>query len=80
MIVFESPPYKLLWQITLGIIMYLFGYRVLYSTNPFGEHFILGGYPFRLLFWRYLLVINAINFIDGIDGLACGITIIVSVV
>lgn len=78
---FESPPpYKLLWQITLGIIMYLFGYRVLYLTNPFGEHFILGWLSFPVTVLWYLIVINAINFIDGIDGLACGITIIVSAV
>ena len=78
---FESPPpYKLVWQICLGVIMYLFGYRVLYLTNPFGEHFILGWLSFPVTVVWYLIVINAINFIDGLDGLACGITIIVSAV
>jgi len=69
--------YKLIWQIGLGIVMFIFKYRVQYLTNPFGEHLILGwmSFPFTVL-W-YVIILNAINLIDGIDGLACGITIIV---
>lgn len=75
---FESTArLKLLWQLVLGVIMYFIGYRVLYLTNPLGEHFILGwlGFPVTVL-W-YLIVFNAINLIDGLDGLASGISIIV---
>ncbi len=72
--------YKFLGQIGLGITMYLIGYRVNYLTNPLGEHFILGFLSFPMTVIWYLVMINAINLIDGIDGLACGITIIVSAI
>lgn len=78
---YESKPhYKLFWQILLASLMYAIGYRVLYLTNPLGESFILGrlAYPATVL-W-YLIVLNAINLIDGMDGLASGITAIVSAV
>ncbi|MDZ4121988.1 MAG: MraY family glycosyltransferase, partial [Candidatus Cloacimonadaceae bacterium] len=72
--------YKFVWQIGLGIIMYMINYRVNYITNPLGEHFILGWLSFPATVLWYVMVINAINLIDGMDGLACGITIIVSAI
>ncbi|MBP7310294.1 MAG: undecaprenyl/decaprenyl-phosphate alpha-N-acetylglucosaminyl 1-phosphate transferase [Candidatus Cloacimonetes bacterium] len=72
--------FKLVWQSALGIIMYLIGYRVLYLTNPLGEHFILGWLSFPATVFWYLIVLNAINLIDGMDGLASGITVIVGAV
>lgn len=72
--------FKLAWQITLGVIMYFIGYRVLFLTNPLGEHFILGWLSFPVTILWYLVVLNAINLIDGMDGLASGITIIVCAV
>ncbi len=72
--------YKILWQIALGIIMFFSNYRVNFLTNPLGEHFILGWLSFPLTVIWYMMMINAINLIDGIDGLACGITIIVSAI
>jgi UDP-GlcNAc:undecaprenyl-phosphate GlcNAc-1-phosphate transferase len=75
---FESRArYKLIWQISIGILMYLFHYRVHYLTNPLGEHFILGFMSLPITVLWYVIILNAINLIDGIDGLACGITIIV---
>ncbi|PKN80263.1 MAG: undecaprenyl/decaprenyl-phosphate alpha-N-acetylglucosaminyl 1-phosphate transferase [Candidatus Cloacimonetes bacterium HGW-Cloacimonetes-1] len=72
--------YKFLGQICLGIIMYIIGYRVHSLTNPMGSDFILGWMSFPITVIWYLVMINAINLIDGIDGLACGITIIVSAI
>lgn len=72
--------YKLIWQICLAVIMYLCGYKVLYLTNPFGNEFVLDWLAFPVTIFWYLLMFNAINFIDGLDGLACGITIIVCAV
>ncbi len=78
---FESRArHKFLWQIALGMIMYIVGYRVLFLTNPLGEHFILGWLSFPVTVLWYVIVINAINFIDGMDGLATGISAIVSLV
>lgn len=68
--------YKLIFQIVIVSIMYIAGYRMNLLTNPFGNAIDLGifSYPFTLL-W-YLAVINAFNLIDGIDGLAAGISAI----
>ncbi|HOH60705.1 MAG TPA: MraY family glycosyltransferase [Candidatus Cloacimonadota bacterium] len=78
---FESPArYKLLWQMLLGIVMYAIGYRVQFLTNPLGTHFILGWLSFPVTVLWYLIVINAINLIDGMDGLATGISAITSLV
>jgi len=72
--------YKLIWQTALALIMYFIGYRVLYLTNPLGQDFILGWLSFPVTVIWYLVVLNAINLIDGMDGLASGITIIVCIV
>lgn len=78
---FESPArHKFFWQIILGIIMYVIGYRVHFLTNPLGEHFILGWMSFPITVLWYIVVINAINLIDGMDGLATGIAAIVCLV
>ncbi|HNQ44098.1 MAG TPA: MraY family glycosyltransferase, partial [Candidatus Cloacimonadota bacterium] len=72
--------YKIFWQIGLGVLMYIVGYRVLYLTNPLGEDFVLGWMAFPVTVLWYVIVINAINLIDGMDGLATGISVIVSLV
>lgn len=78
---FESPAkHKIIWQIILGIVMYIIGYRVVFITNPLGTHFTLGWMSFPVTVLWYVIVINAINLIDGMDGLATGIAAIVSVV
>jgi UDP-GlcNAc:undecaprenyl-phosphate GlcNAc-1-phosphate transferase len=72
--------YKIVWQFALAAIMYFIGYRVSYLTNPMGQDFVLGWLSFPVTMLWYLVVLNAINLIDGMDGLACGITIIVSII
>jgi UDP-GlcNAc:undecaprenyl-phosphate GlcNAc-1-phosphate transferase len=72
--------YKLIWQLSIGVIMYFIGYRVLYLTNPLGEHFVLGWMSFPVTILWYLIILNAINLIDGMDGLASGISAIVCAV
>lgn len=75
---FESPArVKLIWQVILGVIMYIIGYRVYFVTNPLGTHFILGWMSFPITVLWYVIVINAMNLIDGMDGLATGIAAIV---
>ncbi|MDD4310366.1 MAG: MraY family glycosyltransferase, partial [Candidatus Cloacimonetes bacterium] len=71
---------KILWQLCLSIIMYVIGYRVLYITNPLGEQFILGWAAFPATVLWFMVMLNAINLIDGMDGLASGISIIVCAV
>lgn len=72
--------YKLLGQILITLLMFYAGYRVTYLTNPLGSHFLLGWISLPLTVFWFLLTMNAINLIDGLDGLASGITCIVSVV
>ena len=72
------PSRKLILQIVIVSFAYYMGFRADSLTNPFGNPLELGfiAYPVTLL-W-FLLVINAMNLIDGIDGAAAGIAIIVS--
>ncbi|MEN9798557.1 MAG: hypothetical protein RL653_2253, partial [Pseudomonadota bacterium] len=60
-------------QFAVALGLYLAGFRVELLANPFGEPFSLGplGLPFTLL-W-IVGVINALNLIDGLDGLAGGV-------
>ncbi|MFH1593447.1 MAG: MraY family glycosyltransferase [Candidatus Omnitrophota bacterium] len=68
---------KFILQILAGVIIIIFGYRINILTNPFDGKIYIGilGIPIVII-WM-LTVINSINLIDGLDGLACGITTIV---
>lgn len=72
--------YKLLGQIVVTLLMFYAGYRVSYLTNPLGDNFLLGWISLPVTIFWFLLTMNAINLIDGLDGLAAGITCIVSIV
>jgi UDP-GlcNAc:undecaprenyl-phosphate GlcNAc-1-phosphate transferase len=71
-----SPTAKLIWQIIAASILILFGIEINFISNPFNGMWLLGfgGLPLTLL-WVVGLT-NAINLIDGLDGLACGVTAI----
>ncbi len=72
--------HKLIFQILIISLVYLSGLKMELLTNPFGSSINLGyfSYPFTVI-W-FLLVINAFNLIDGLDGLATGISIILNAV
>jgi UDP-GlcNAc:undecaprenyl-phosphate/decaprenyl-phosphate GlcNAc-1-phosphate transferase len=72
--------YKLIFQIAIITIIYFSGFNIKLLTNPFGNTILLGyfSYPFTIL-W-FLIVVNAFNLIDGMDGLASGIAFIVAIV
>ncbi len=72
--------YKLLGEILVTLLMFFAGYKVGYLTNPLGDNFMLGWTSLPITLIWYLLIMNAINLIDGLDGLAAGITCIVSLV
>ena len=63
-------------QLLGGLILYYFDFRVGAITHPFGDSIDLNwlSLPFTLI-W-VLLVTNAINLIDGVDGLAAGIVVV----
>lgn len=69
--------YKLIFQIIIVVIMYHAGFKIHDLTNPFGHNIFLGVFSFPFTLIWFLLVINAFNLIDGLDGLASGIAVIV---
>lgn len=72
---------QLFFQLAIAVFVFLMGMRVQYITNPFGGAFRLDGYlghilGFIIVVSWIILLMNAINWIDGVDGAAGGITLI----
>lgn len=72
---------QMFFQVTLAILIFIFGMRITSLTNPLGgawffpvEGFVLPG--FLLLFIWLFLVINSMNWLDGVDGLCGGVSLI----
>jgi len=72
--------YKLFFQISIIILVYFSGLKIELLTNPFGSSISLGLFSFPFTIIWFLIIINAFNLIDGMDGLAAGIAIIVLIV
>jgi len=73
---------QLSFQVAAACLVFILGVRIYYISNPFtgGMMNLDLGYTvlisiFLVIFW-ILLVANAINWADGIDGLSGGITLI----
>ena len=73
-----SPRLKLLGQIVAALAVIPFGITISFVTHPFKEGLLLylgfWGIPVTV-FW-IVAVTNAVNLIDGLDGLAAGISCI----
>lgn len=72
-----KPWFKLFWQFIAALIVVAFGIKIWWFSNP------LGGANIVLANWTYVfvpiwtvLLINVINWLDGLDGLADGISLI----
>jgi UDP-GlcNAc:undecaprenyl-phosphate GlcNAc-1-phosphate transferase len=73
-----KPLIKLFAQVVIALVLFYSGFRIGVFTNPFG------GGQIQLSFWASLFLtlfwilgmINAINLIDGLDGLAAGVVFI----
>jgi UDP-GlcNAc:undecaprenyl-phosphate GlcNAc-1-phosphate transferase len=72
------PRYKLLSQSLAVLILILFGLRIDVLYIPFFKAVSLGLLSYPVTFAWCLLIINAFNLIDGLDGLAAGISVIAS--
>lgn len=73
---------QLIFQCSLGVTLFLCGMRIFSIPIPFFGSFFFDSIPFGygigffiLLFWM-VLVMNALNWSDGIDGLLAGTTIV----
>ncbi|MCI5120105.1 MAG: undecaprenyl/decaprenyl-phosphate alpha-N-acetylglucosaminyl 1-phosphate transferase, partial [Candidatus Electrothrix sp. AUS4] len=69
---------KIMGQLLIAFFVYSCGFRITEVTTPFGPHFSIGSFSLPITIFWFLLVINAINLIDGLDGLAAGICLFVS--
>jgi UDP-GlcNAc:undecaprenyl-phosphate GlcNAc-1-phosphate transferase len=72
-----SAPAKLSGQILAGMVLYLFGISMLYFRAPFAGTVILSAdlIPVLTVIWVVGMA-NAVNLVDGLDGLAAGIVAI----
>lgn len=77
-----SPKLKLLFQIIAASILIFGGVRVEFFTNPFpiGESVIfLGIFSIPITIFWIVGITNTVNLIDGLDGLAAGVSLICAV-
>lgn len=77
-----KPLTKLLVQIAAACILMLFNIRIKTLSLPFFGHdryFDIGYFGMLLTILWVVGVTNAVNLIDGLDGLACGTGIIASI-
>ena len=76
-----KPIVKLFIQIVIALFLFYSGLRIKVFTNPFSAEevqLVFGVSIFLTIFW-IVGMINAINLIDGLDGLASGIVFIAGI-
>ena len=76
-----SPPAKIAGQVLSGSVLSLLGVTMLYFRLPFAsyDYVVLSADLAPLVTVLTVVILaNAINLIDGLDGLACGIVLIAS--
>jgi UDP-GlcNAc:undecaprenyl-phosphate GlcNAc-1-phosphate transferase len=70
------PWMKFLGQILAALILTLSGTRVLWLSNPIGGAVSLGAFAVPITVFWVVALENTLNLVDGLDGLAAGITAI----
>jgi UDP-GlcNAc:undecaprenyl-phosphate GlcNAc-1-phosphate transferase len=71
-----GPWAKLAVQACAALVLVAFGYGVPLLTNPFGQPLVTGAWSVPLTVAWVIVLTNAINLIDGLDGLAAGLVAI----
>lgn len=69
---------KFPYQVFTALALYFGGFQITVLSNPFGDAFQLGWLSLPISILWIVGVTNAINLIDGIDGLATGVTVFIS--
>jgi len=67
---------RLAAQIMAATLVAAFGVQIVVFTNPFGEAFALGSLSWIFLVVWLVSLANAINWLDGVNGLAGGVSAI----
>lgn len=79
---FDLKPWqKLIFQLTATICLIVFGVKIQLITNPLfdnNQYINIGILGIPLTFFWIIGITNAINLIDGLDGLAAGVAFIAS--
>jgi UDP-GlcNAc:undecaprenyl-phosphate/decaprenyl-phosphate GlcNAc-1-phosphate transferase len=70
------PTIKLIGQIFAALIVIYFGIEINFISNPFNGMLVMGVFAIPLTIFWLVGVTNAMNMIDGLDGLATGVTAI----
>ncbi|MDH4223273.1 MAG: undecaprenyl/decaprenyl-phosphate alpha-N-acetylglucosaminyl 1-phosphate transferase [candidate division Zixibacteria bacterium] len=71
--------WKIIYQSLAILILILFGFRINILYIPFYKAISLGLVSFPITFLWCLVIINAFNLIDGLDGLAAGLSVIAAI-
>ncbi|MBM7622891.1 MraY family glycosyltransferase [Sporohalobacter salinus] len=71
-----APTSKLMWQIIASLLLISFGIKIEFVTNPFGGMFYLGALSIPFTVFWLVAITNTVNLIDGLDGLAAGVSTI----
>ena len=72
------PRTKLLWEIVVGIFMYYSGFSIKTISAPMGGAWPLGIFALPVTVLWFAGCMNAVNLLDGLDGLASGVAVFVS--
>jgi UDP-GlcNAc:undecaprenyl-phosphate GlcNAc-1-phosphate transferase len=70
---------KLLGQIIAAVVLVMFDIKIEWLTNPFGEMIYVEYLAIPLTILWVVGLTNTVNLIDGLDGLAAGVSTIASV-
>lgn len=73
-----KPRMKLMAQTVIAFGLFLGGYRIEMLSNPFGGTIELGWWSFPVSWLWIVGMTNALNLLDGLDGLATGVTACIS--
>jgi UDP-GlcNAc:undecaprenyl-phosphate GlcNAc-1-phosphate transferase len=73
------PRVKLLGQIVAAAVLVMFDIRIEWLTNPFGDMLYVEYLSIPLTILWVVGLTNTVNLIDGLDGLAAGVSTIASV-
>ncbi|NLW50990.1 MAG: undecaprenyl/decaprenyl-phosphate alpha-N-acetylglucosaminyl 1-phosphate transferase [Candidatus Brocadiaceae bacterium] len=69
------PAVRVLFMTVAAALMYARGYSIASISNPFGPAIELGAFALPLTIFWFLGCMNALNLIDGLDGLAGGVAL-----